>query len=106
MQYKATYDNNYHTVAIIDSEGTNIRHRQTGSITGLNNKPYMDVPVALNMYSMGGEPCSCTKQVTIHVIIMALAGVAYLGIGGIAGYYIGKGCKYNCYMILLKQCLQ
>ena len=48
----------------------------------------------LDIYPRLKSPlCVCTKQVTMHVLIMVLAGIVYLTIGGIAGFYIGKSCK-------------
>ena len=50
----------------------------------------------LDIYTRMRSPVFvCTRQVTIHVIIMILCGIVYLGIGGIAGFYIGKLCKYD-----------
>lgn len=48
----------------------------------------------LDIYTRVRSPiCICTKQVTIHVIIVFLAGIVYLGVGGIIGFYFGKTCK-------------
>ena len=48
----------------------------------------------LDIYTRMRSPiCICTKQVTIHVIIVFLAGIVYLGVGGIVGFYFGKTCK-------------
>ncbi len=50
----------------------------------------------LDLYTRMRAPlCICTRQVTIHVIVMITAGVIYLAIGGIAGYYLGKSCEYS-----------
>ena len=49
----------------------------------------------LDIYTRMRSPlCICTKQVTIHVTIMFLAGIAYLGVGGLVGFYLGTICKY------------
>ena len=48
----------------------------------------------LDLYTRMKDPlCICTRQVTTHVIIMIVAGIVYLGIGGLAGFYIGKLCE-------------
>ena len=50
----------------------------------------------LDIYARMRSPtCICSKQVTIHVVIMFLAGIVYLAVGGIAGFYFGKTCKYK-----------
>ena len=54
----------------------------------------MNDTLDLGYYSVVKKPYHCNKQVTIHVMIMALAGTAYIGIGGLAGFYIGKQCKF------------
>ena len=54
----------------------------------------MDDPTELDIYcERNRPPCTPSRQLTIHVAVMALAGVAYLGLGGLAGYYIGKSRK-------------
>ncbi len=35
------------------------------------------------------------RQGTIHVLVLALMGLAYLIIGGLAGYWIGRACKFG-----------
>ena len=55
----------------------------------------IDDTLDLDYYSEVRKPCRCDKQVTIHVVIMALAGIAYISIGGLAGFYIGKKCKFS-----------
>ena len=53
----------------------------------------------LDIYTRMRSPvCICTRQVTIHVTIMFLAGIAYLGVGGIMGFYLGRTCKYLYYI--------
>ena len=53
----------------------------------------------LDIYTRMRSPvCICTRQVTIHVTIMFLAGIAYLGVGGIVGFYLGRTCKYLRYI--------
>ncbi len=48
-----------------------------------------------DLYARMRSPiCICTRQVTIHVVIMILAGLVYLGAGGVAGFYLGKYCEY------------
>lgn len=37
----------------------------------------------------------CSRQLTLHILVMALMGLAYLAVGGLTGYYIGKHCKYK-----------
>ena len=37
----------------------------------------------------------CSKQVTIHVVIVVMALLAFLGIGILLGYFIGKPEKHN-----------
>ncbi len=34
------------------------------------------------------------RQGTIHVLVLALMGLAYLIIGGLAGYWIGRACEF------------
>ena len=41
----------------------------------------------------------CSRQATIHVVVMCLAGIVYLGIGGITGYYIHKACKFGSFFL-------
>ena len=54
----------------------------------------MDDPTELDIYcERNRPPCTPSRQLTIHVAVMALAGVVYLGLGGLAGYYIGKSRK-------------
>ena len=65
------------------------------TVPGAQSSPKrMDDTLELDYYSEVRKPCFCNKQVTIHVVIMALAGIAYLVIGGVAGFYIGKKCKF------------
>ena len=53
-----------------------------------------DDPMDLDIYTDEGKrPCPFSRQVTVHVAVMALAGVVYLCVGGLAGYYIGKSRK-------------
>ena len=73
-----------------------VHHQQDTAATKDNkDKGKMD-DLDLDIYPRLKSPAFvCTKQVTIHVIIMVLAGIIYLAIGGIAGFYIGKTCKYK-----------
>ncbi len=67
--------------------------RTTGA--GIHNVPPRTADsLGLDYYSRIKSPvCYCTKQVTIHVILMALAGVGYLAVGGSVGFWLGKLCK-------------
>ena len=58
----------------------------------------MEETVKMDMYREGKKYCTCSRQVTTHVAIMAFAGIVYLGIGILMGYYIGKQqeAKSNC----------
>ena len=57
----------------------------------------------LDIYTRMRSPlCICTRQVTIHVTIMFLAGIAYLGVGGIVGFYLGRTCKYLYYISIFE----
>ena len=69
------------------------------SETAHNNVNSVTMETPLNTYTVDKKSGCCTRQVTIHVIIMALAGIVYLGIGGITGYYIHKACK--CYFLFV-----
>ena len=73
-----------------------VHHQQDSAATkDKKDKGKMD-DLDLDIYPRLKSPgFVCTKQVTIHVIIMVLAGIVYLAIGGIAGFYIGKTCKYT-----------
>ena len=66
--------------------------------------------LGLDLYARMKEPlCICTRQVTTHVIIMIVAGIVYLGIGGLAGFYIGKLCEYiipYCLFTISAYCFQ
>ena len=37
--------------------------------------------------------CTCSKDVTRHVVVMVTAGILYLFLGGIVGFYLGKYSK-------------
>ncbi len=37
--------------------------------------------------------CTCTKEVTRHVVVMVSASIVYLFIGGLVGFYLGKYSK-------------
>ena len=50
----------------------------------------MEQPTKMDMYREVKKYCTCNRQITIHVSIMALTGIVYLGIGILIGYYIGK----------------
>ena len=77
-----------------------VHHQQDSAATkDKKDKGKMD-DLDLDIYPRLKSPgFVCTKQVTIHVIIMVLAGIVYLAIGGIAGFYIGKTCKYTKHTI-------
>ena len=80
----------------LSKQPSGLHHQQDTAATKDNNKDKgkMD-DLDLDIYPRLKSPVFvCTKQVTIHVIIMVLAGIVYLAIGGIAGFYIGKTCKY------------
>lgn len=59
----------------------------------------MDYPIELDVYTEMKRKCPITRQATVHVTIMALAGVVYLGVGGLAGFYIGKSCEYKLFSV-------
>ena len=44
----------------------------------------------MDMYTEVKKYCTCNRQVTTHVTIMAFTGIVYLGIGILMGYYTGK----------------
>ncbi len=62
-----------------------------------------------DLYARMRSPlCVCNRQTTVHVLLMVVAGILYLGVGGIAGFYIGKMCEYFflvlLYLILCTLC--
>ena len=63
-----------------------------------NNVNSVTMSTDLDTYTMDKTSRCCTRQVTMHVVVMALAGLVYLGIGGITGYYIHKACKFCSYI--------
>ena len=64
------------------------------SLFSIKKSDNMDDPTELDIYcERNRPPCTPSRQLTIHVAVMALAGVVYLGLRGLAGYYIGKARK-------------
>ena len=47
-----------------------------------------------DMYELQRVKKQQRKYVVLHVVVMALAGIAYIGVGIVAGYFIGQSCKY------------
>ncbi len=54
----------------------------------------LEDPTELDFLAELRRSCVCNRQMAVHVGVMVLAGLVYLGVGGIAGYYIGKACEY------------
>ncbi len=46
-----------------------------------------------DMYELQKQKRQKKKYAVIHVVIMAVAGIAYVGIGVLAGYFLGQSCK-------------
>ena len=65
-----------------------------GTLSTALSKPGKMDDLDLDLYTRMREPlCLCTRQVTLHVIIMVVTGIVYLTIGGLAGFYIGRSCE-------------
>ena len=88
---EVTHDNNN---TVNNFEKTN---KQTISTTTFGeNNDYYNRSLKLKTHSKEDRNfCTCTKQVTIHVIIVVLSLVTVLGIGILVGYFIGKPEEYN-----------
>ncbi len=106
LQYNKTLPGsdsyNYHKGPSLSAHQSSLSRPQStrhlaGSQMGIHKgqgKAGVDDLLELEYYSEIRRPlCHCTKQVTTHVLFMALAGLVYLGIGGITGFWIGKSCK-------------
>ena len=81
----------YPDLTVIDTKFSSASPR-TNSITNSTMEKPLDSDDYVK-YKYKKPSGYCTKQVTVHVIVMALAGVVYMGIGGVAGYYFHKACK-------------
>ena len=91
---EVTHDNNNTVKAFTNIAKTN---KQTMSTTtfGENNNNHSKL-MKLNMHSKENKSlCTCSKQVTIHVVIAVLTILIFLGIGILLGYFIGKPEKYT-----------
>ena len=88
------HDNN-NTVKVFENIAKT--NKQTISTTTFReNNDNHNKLVKLNMQCKGDKSlCACSKQVTIHVVIVVLALLAFLGIGILLGYFIGKPEKHN-----------
>ena len=93
-QGEVIHDNNNTVKAFENIAKTN---KQTMSTTTFDeNNDNHNKLVKLNMYSKEDKRLFISnKQVTIHVVIVVLALLAFLGIGILLGYFIGKPDKYN-----------
>ena len=86
MELRAAFDNNNCSVSVIE---TNLTHR---SRNGAKNAPIRDWDQELELDSSPevkkSRACSLRRETSAHVIIMALLGLVYLGLGGLVGFYI------------------
>ena len=89
------HDNN-NTVKPLESIAKTNKQTKSTTTFGENNDNHNKLVVKLNMHSKEDKSlCTCSKQVTIHVVIVVLALLTFLGIGILLGYFIGKPEKYT-----------
>ena len=69
------------------------------SYVHLNNKRTTAMSDFELYYSRNGKQVAprkfCDKYTLLHVVTMTLAGVAFLTLGVVAGYFIADGSKYS-----------
>ena len=86
-QGEVTHDNN-NTVKPFGTISKTNKLTMSTTTFGENNDNHNKL-VKLNMHSKEDNRL-CSKQVTIHVVFVVLALLAFLGIGVLLGYFIGK----------------
>ena len=81
----------YPDLTAVNRKPTRIGGTPSGNAMTMDNRT--------DTYTVDRKYGCCSRQATIHVVVMCLAGIVYLGIGGITGYYLHKACESGFFFL-------
>ena len=88
------YSNNRSNEQLTPGDVSDIRDRRDMIDLSRTSHCSKDALCESSVESHHGNPSCCGIHVTLQVLLFFLLTVVYLGIGGAAGFFIGKHCEY------------